>query len=372
LRPGSAAEAEATRERLARRSISARVLSLDGLARGPGLAARARAARYEALESACARHGIVDLLLGHHAADQAETVAMRLLAGSGPDGLAGMAALAERERVRLLRPLLAVPPGRLLATLREAGEGWVEDPSNADPAAQRARLRAPRRDRDGIGPVTRAATEAAAARGRARAERERRAAAILARRVRIAPEGYAILAPGALPANALAALLRALAGGELPPPPARVAALAGRPRAATLARVRLRPAGAAAPPGCWSLTREEAALDPPAAAVQGMRWDGRFRLSWAPAPAPGAAVGALGADAAAWRSTAGRSAAGLPATVARTLPAVRVCGKLASVPRLGYADDSRHAGVCAVFAPSVPLAAAPFVARSAWLDGAGA
>ena len=55
------------------------------------------------------RRGILHLLLAHHADDQAETVTMRAARGSGPDGLAGMAALVERPDVRLLRPLLAVP-----------------------------------------------------------------------------------------------------------------------------------------------------------------------------------------------------------------------------------------------------------------------
>ena len=171
-----------TRQRLDRRGIFANVLPLAGLAQGPALAARARRARYAALEAACAAAGVLHLLLGHHAGDQAETVAMRRLAGSGPDGLAAMAALAETENVRLLRPLLMVPPGRLRATLRAAGQDWVEDPSNADLTTLRARLRARLADRDGASPATRATVAGACARGRARALRERASAALLARR----------------------------------------------------------------------------------------------------------------------------------------------------------------------------------------------
>ena len=78
----------------------------------------------------------------HHADDQAETVAMRAARRSGPDGLAGMAALVDQPEVRLLRPLLAVSRARLTATLLARGVQWLDDPSNVDPRFERARLRA--------------------------------------------------------------------------------------------------------------------------------------------------------------------------------------------------------------------------------------
>ncbi len=348
VRAASAGEAEITRQLLARRGIGAAILPLRGLTPGPGLAARARAARYAALAAACAAEGLIDLLLGHHASDQAETAAMRRLAGSLPDGMAAMPALAEREHVRLLRPLLAIPPGRLRATLAALGEAWVEDPSNADPAAQRARLRALARDREGCGPVTRASVAAAAARGRARAARERATAAVLARRVRLAPEGFAVVTPGALPPEVLAALLRTLSGRAFAPAPERVAALAAALHPATLGGVQVLPAGRLQRGG-WLLVREPAAVAPPMACADGALWDGRFRVQAARLPAQ-AEIGAPGLD------------ADLPASVRRGLPAIRVCGKLAEGVRVGYADDSGRAAVCVMFVPSVPLVAAPFLA----------
>ena len=137
--------------------------------------------------------GILHLLLGHHAADQAETLLIRALGGSGPAGMAGMAPLVETTRLRLLRPLLAVPPGRLRATLSAAGVAWVEDPSNADRAALRPRLRLLRRDRDGDGSATAALVAAAAASGRSRAGHDRNGAANLAAQVSLRPEGFALL-----------------------------------------------------------------------------------------------------------------------------------------------------------------------------------
>ena len=121
LRATSAAEAAETAARLGGRGIAARVLTIAGLAQGPALAERARTARFHALIAACAAEGILHLLLGHHAADQAETVLIRALGGSGPAGMAGMASLVETPMVRILRPLLGTAPADLRATLIAAG-----------------------------------------------------------------------------------------------------------------------------------------------------------------------------------------------------------------------------------------------------------
>lgn len=349
LRATSAEEAELTLRRLAGQGIAGRLLPLHGLARGPGLAQRARAARYAALHEACRAAGILHLLLGHHAADQAETVAMRLLAGSGPVGLAGMAALVETEAVRLLRPLLRVPPVLLRDLLRAAGLDWVEDPSNADQAATRARLRRLRADRDGTGPATRALGEAAAQRGLARAAQDREIAEILARRVRIQPEGFAVLTAGPIAPAALAALLRMLAGRSHPPPPAAVAVLAAAPRPATLGGVRLLPAGRHGPPGALLLLREAAAMAPPVPAAA--RWDGRFTVTGG-APA-GAMLGSLGGE------RPGRAA--LPAAVRRTQPALRVNANLFAAPGIGYTPPAGYEALTFVLRPQAPACPAFFV-----------
>jgi tRNA(Ile)-lysidine synthase len=141
LRAGSAEEAVVTRGTLARHGIEGTILSWTGAKPPTGLQERAREARYRLLGDECRRRGILHLLLAHHAGDQAETVAMRAARRSGPDGLAGMAALSERADLRLLRPLLAVPRVRLTATLVARGVQWLEDPSNTDLRFERARMR---------------------------------------------------------------------------------------------------------------------------------------------------------------------------------------------------------------------------------------
>ena len=82
LRPDSAKEAEQTLERLNAMQVPARIVRIQ-IPPGPALGARARSARYDALLAACREEGLPDLLLGHHAGDQAETQILRARRGSG-------------------------------------------------------------------------------------------------------------------------------------------------------------------------------------------------------------------------------------------------------------------------------------------------
>jgi tRNA(Ile)-lysidine synthase len=351
LRPEAADEAQLTQQTLTACGIAARVLRLEGLAHGPALAERARAARYEALIDACAAAGALHLLLGHHAADQAETIALRVLRGSAAAGLAGMAALVELASVRLLRPLLGSSPGALRAVLCARGINWVEDPSNQDTHAQRARLRLLAGDRDGPGAAAVAA--AAAVAGTARAASEARAAAALGCGVMLRPEGFAVIPGGAMPPTALGALLQAIGGAPYPPAPDAVASLAARPAPATLGGVRLLPAGRLGPG--LLLVREASAMAKSVPATPGARWDGRFRLRRNCVPPPDTTLGALGCDAERFRD---RST--LPAAVLRTLPALRAGATLLSVPHLRDPHDHAGASLGVIFTPPRPTAGAPF------------
>lgn len=355
LRDELAREAAEAVARLAARGIAARVLKLTGLAPGAGLAERARAARYAALTEACRVEGILHLLLGHHAADQAETVIMRALAGSGPAGLAGMASVVETTFVRLIRPLLSVPPIRLRETLGSLGMGWVEDPSNVDARALRPRLRALRADRDGTGAATTALVAAANAMGRERSRREAAAGSALAAAVTLRCEGFALMPAAPLPAEALGALIQMMAGANFPPNPSAVAALAAAPRPATLAGVRLLSAGRLGPG--LLIVREAAAMQVETAAVPGAVWDRQFRLAQHATPPPGSTLGALGGDAGRLRHWSN-----LPAAVLCTLPALRRGGDLVAVPHLGYPSSEACAAASILFSPPRPAAVAPFFA----------
>jgi tRNA(Ile)-lysidine synthase len=107
-----------------------------------GVPAAAREARYALLARAARAVGATHVATAHTRDDQAETLLMRLLRGSGIAGLGAMTGESEREGVRLARPLLDISKARLIATLDAAGIGFVDDPTNRDPAFTRPRLRA--------------------------------------------------------------------------------------------------------------------------------------------------------------------------------------------------------------------------------------
>lgn len=357
LRQGSAAEAALTRARLAGFGVPARILRLTGLAAGPGLAARARCARYAALTTACRSEGLTDLLLGHHARDQAETLLLRRGRGSGPAGLAGMAAVRETEWLRLLRPLLSVPPGRLRATLRMAEVAWVEDPSNDDARAARTAARRHLADPNGTGAETQRLGAAARRHGEARRGAAHRIAAALAAQAVIRPEGFVVLPRQPWPADAFAALLRIVAGAPYPLARAGVETLAADPRPATLGGVRLLGAGRLGRRGQDDLllVREAAAMQPPVNATPDAIWDGRFRLLARGTLPPETRIGAVGADAPRLRS-----ATDLPAAILETLPALRIAGGLVAVPLIGYDRGYFDGRVSVVFSPPEPASGAPF------------
>jgi len=75
--------------------------------------------------------------LAHNRDDQAETVLMNLLRGTGVRGASGMPPRSRLDGRMLLRPLLEVPRAAILAYAREQGLEWVEDESNADEALTR-------------------------------------------------------------------------------------------------------------------------------------------------------------------------------------------------------------------------------------------
>jgi tRNA(Ile)-lysidine synthase len=107
-----------------------------------GVPAAARAARYRLLAQAARAAGATHVFTAHTRDDQAETLLMRLLRGSGIAGLAAMARESVRDNVVLARPLLNVPKSRLVATLNKAKIAFADDPTNRDPAFTRPRLRA--------------------------------------------------------------------------------------------------------------------------------------------------------------------------------------------------------------------------------------
>jgi tRNA(Ile)-lysidine synthase len=316
LRPESAAEAELTRQRLTLLGIAADILVLRSLSPGPALQDRARTARYQALIQAARAYGAPFLLVGHHADDQTELIAMR--AQRGARGLHGMSPWSARADIAILRPLLAVPRTALRQFLATQNIPWIEDPSNANPAFERARLRQ-------SGLATRPINPTAIAQHRAEAEASAQA---LATNVVICAEGFARIATDHLAPEALSALIRVIGGAKYPPPRAAIARLANKLTRTTLAGVQIAYSRRL---GGFLLTREPAACTPAIEAYPGALWDHRFLLRAHPAVATRPdTLGALGE-----RARDYRRQCALPSLVLRTLPALFAGHELLAVPHLG-------------------------------------
>jgi tRNA(Ile)-lysidine synthase len=159
LRPESADEASFVRGQSEKRGLAFHLETIESgfweQDRKASVEETARKLRYAFLGEVARRIGAARVAVAHNQDDQAETVLMNFLRGSGLAGLAGMAPMrsqilagwnvegseSRRETVTLIRPLLGVTRAEILAYCDEAGLEPRFDPSNLDPAYFRNRLR---------------------------------------------------------------------------------------------------------------------------------------------------------------------------------------------------------------------------------------
>ncbi len=147
LRSGSDADARQALDSAQRLGARAQILTWQGDKPARGIQAAARAARHSLIAAAARKAGIAAILLAHSRDDQNETVWMRLEAGGGWRGCAGMEPISpspvwpEGRGLRLYRPVLHESRADLRAYLRYRGEDWIEDPSNENPQFERIAIR---------------------------------------------------------------------------------------------------------------------------------------------------------------------------------------------------------------------------------------
>jgi tRNA(Ile)-lysidine synthase len=381
LRPDSAAEAQTVGRWLRAQGINHAILRWDRRDRPPpgsGLQAAARQARYRLLCGQCRGLGVLHLALAHQRDDQAETLLLRLGRGSGPDGLACMAPVTERDGVRLLRPLLPVHRGRLAATLRSQGQDWIDDPTNENTAHTRIRLRRLLPALAEAGVTAERLADATGALGRARAAMDEAVAGVLAAEAEIDPAGYLWLDPAALAGvpvgvgrRVLARCLMAVGGGGYAPRSERLNRLydqiggGGLASGATLAGCQIRGKG-----GRLLICRELAAAGPAVALIPGatQAWDGRYAvtLTHARRRTGRLQVAALGSDGNR-RVLAERPDlrhGPVPAAVRPVLPSIWTANgprrELLAVPHLDYWVGNPQVSVSIEFVPLHALAQSRF------------
>lgn len=303
LRTASAEEAAMVGRWASALGIHHHVLRWEGPKPETGLQARARAARYRLLTCWCKSEGAGLLLTGHTQDDQAETVLMRLSRTLSPESLAGIPLHGAWDEVPLFRPLLGATRAALRAHLSGIGQGWVDDPSNADPRFERVRVRTSLVTRESPGITRERLAALAEASARTATLLERCARTWMSRHVQedmagvchVPGEAFNVL-PSALRMRILAHVIRHFGGGGQPEADELRRLLEwlaagpgqGAPRCTlggALLGLRRR--------GFW-ITREAGRIDPRPLIVPESGtalWDARFRIT---AP-PGARVTAAGA-----------------------------------------------------------------------------
>lgn len=145
LRPEGPFEAEGVAKIAAALSLPFELLEVDipGYKKAYGLSEEVagRQARYRFLFDVAARYGATKIALGHHLDDQAETVLLNVLRGTGVDGLAGILPLRTQAGVQIIRPLLCLRRSEIDAYCHDHGLQPYTDSSNLETNYKRNKLR---------------------------------------------------------------------------------------------------------------------------------------------------------------------------------------------------------------------------------------
>jgi tRNA(Ile)-lysidine synthase len=143
LRPESTKEATSVRKILQKIGITCKVLSWKGKKPSRNIQSLAREARYSLLAKECKKNNIKHLLLGHHSNDLLENFLIRVVRGSGLNGLVSFNKNVKYKDgdLNILRPLLNLEKKDLINISKIVFKFFIKDPSNINKAYKRTRIR---------------------------------------------------------------------------------------------------------------------------------------------------------------------------------------------------------------------------------------
>ncbi len=118
--------------------IGSRNVAKYGAEQRLSLQEAARIVRYTFYDEVADKYSAGKIALGHHADDNAESILMHLLRGTGPLGLAGIRPV---RHGRIIRPLIGLTRKEILAFLKQGGFEYMRDRSNLDTKYLRNRIR---------------------------------------------------------------------------------------------------------------------------------------------------------------------------------------------------------------------------------------
>lgn len=143
LRNESTDEAHSVKEYLKEKlNLEATILTWDrDHSVSSNIQSKARKSRYRLLTDHCKRHNIEYLCIAHNKNDQAETILMNIMRGSGIDGIVGIRKKSTVSGLKLIRPILCFSRNEIEDYLIQHNLDWVHDPSNNNMKYERVKVR---------------------------------------------------------------------------------------------------------------------------------------------------------------------------------------------------------------------------------------
>tara|TARA_B100000945_G_scaffold320995_1_gene333216 strand:+ start:1626 stop:2651 length:1026 start_codon:yes stop_codon:yes gene_type:complete len=141
LRKNSTLEANFVKKNLKKFSINLNILTWHGTKPKNNIQSTARKKRYNLLVNQAKKFKIKNILLGHHLDDLFENFFIRILRGSGLNGLVSLDQKTQYEKINLIRPLINFDKKDLIYISNRIFGSYVEDPSNKDDKFKRVKIR---------------------------------------------------------------------------------------------------------------------------------------------------------------------------------------------------------------------------------------
>jgi len=141
LRKESTSEARYVQKLLKNYSINLNILTWNGVKPKKNIQSVARDKRYELIINRAKKYKIKNILLGHHLDDLFENFFIRILRGSGLNGLISLDKEIQKNEVNLIRPLINVDKKDLIYISNNIFGSYIKDPSNEDDKYKRVKVR---------------------------------------------------------------------------------------------------------------------------------------------------------------------------------------------------------------------------------------
>ena len=143
LRKESSYEAKIVKKTLKKININCDILTWNGKKPSKNIQSIARDKRYHLISVACKKNKIKNVLLGHHLDDLSENFLIRIIRGSGLNGLIsfGKKTKYKNKDIRIIRPLINTEKKYLIYISKKVFNFFVEDPSNVNEIYKRTRIR---------------------------------------------------------------------------------------------------------------------------------------------------------------------------------------------------------------------------------------